>query len=135
MEKIVWDDSFCVGISKIDDEHKTLIGMINKLHESGRRQGNDETVTDLITEMTDYFHYHFESEEKEMRKYDYPDYSEHCAEHEEFVERVIAFCSEDLSQSKRVVEEMGAYLGEWLIHHVLVTDMKYKPFFQEKGLR
>lgn len=135
MAKIVWDDSFSVGIRKLDNEHKMLIGMINKLHESGQAQGNDEVVTDLITEMTDYFHYHFATEEHYMRKYHYPDYARHCAEHEEFIERVIAFCSEDLSQSKKIVAEMADYLGEWLINHVLVTDMKYTSFFHAKGLR
>ncbi len=136
MEKIIWDDKFSVGVQRFDDEHKILIEMINKLLDSGDgdAQEESETVTDLITKMTDYFHHHFRSEERCMSEHDYPGYSEHCAEHSKFVERVLDFCGDNLTQSGKIKSDMAAYLGDWLTNHVLVTDMKYASFFREKGL-
>ena len=134
MEKFTWDDKYSVGVQKFDDEHKILFGMINKLFDSGNTQEDSETVTDLITEMTDYFHHHFRTEEQCMRENGYPGYSEQCTEHSKFVERVLDFCDADLSQPEKIKKDMAIYLRDWLTNHVLVTDMKYKSFFNEKGL-
>jgi len=31
MKKIVWDDSFSVGIEELDKQHKQIVGVINRL--------------------------------------------------------------------------------------------------------
>ena len=35
---------------------------------------------------------------------------------------------------KTVPTDLLDYLKTWLIEHILVSDMKYKQFFQEKGV-
>ena len=35
---------------------------------------------------------------------------------------------------KTVPTEMLQYLKTWLVEHILVSDMKYKQFFEQKGI-
>ena len=91
MEKIIWNERFSVGVRKIDEQHKELIKMINKLIETKDTKVDSETISDILTKMTKYADYHFQTEEQYMIEYDYPDYSSHKEQHIEFKKKTVAF--------------------------------------------
>ncbi len=84
MAFLEWNPRFSVKIAEIDQQHKKLIGLINRLHESMQPVSNhDELKTAIkelstqalvINEMVEYSSYHFFTEEKYMRQYMYPGY-------------------------------------------------------------
>ena len=135
MEKIIWDESFSVGVKRIDAQHKELIKMINKLIETPDIKVDSELISDLLSRMTDYADYHFKTEEEYMVEYNYPDYSIHKDQHVEFKKQALAFCLGTMAQQETIVTEIFFYLKNWLTTHVLGSDMEYKLFFNEKGLR
>ena len=134
MEKIIWDESFSVGIQEIDKQHKKLIEIINRLIETRNVTVYSETISDVLSEMTKYADYHFRTEEEYMLKYEYPDYSLHKEQHKEFLKKTVAFCLDTMEYKKTVPVEVLSYLKNWLTNHILKSDMKYKAFFKEKGL-
>ncbi len=135
MEKIIWNESFSVGIREIDAQHKELIRMINELIEMKDAKVDSETISDILTKMTQYAVYHFKTEEQYMRDYDYPEYSLHKEKHTEFKKRTVAFCMDTMAYKETIPTEILSYLKNWLINHILKSDMKYKSFFNEKGLK
>ncbi|GBD88232.1 bacteriohemerythrin [bacterium BMS3Abin03] len=135
MEKIIWDESFSVGIQEIDEQHKELVRMINKLIGREDISVDSETISDILNEMTQYAGYHFQTEEQYMIEYDYPDYLSHKKQHTEFKKKTVAFCLDTMSYKETIPKEILTYLKTWLVHHILKVDMKYKSFFKEKGLR
>jgi hemerythrin-like metal-binding protein len=134
MEIINWKNEFSVGVQEMDEQHKILLGMINRLIEEQHTLTDPKTIADLLTEMTDYAQAHFRAEEYLMAEYDYDQKSRQEQQHQAFIEKTISFYSAtDLGPNILSVALLD-FLGSWLIGHILKEDMKYKEFFRSKGL-
>jgi hemerythrin-like metal-binding protein len=134
MEIINWKNEFSVGVQEMDEQHKMLLGMINRLIEEQHTLTDPKTIADLLTEMTDYAQAHFRAEEYLMAEYDYDQKSRQEQQHQAFIEKTISFYSAtDLGPNILSVALLD-FLGSWLIGHILKEDMKYKDFFRSKGL-
>ena len=134
MDIINWQESFSVGVSEMDSQHKKLIGMINRLIKEQKVLTNPETIAELLTEMTDYVEEHFRAEEYLMAEYGYERKSIHEQMHKEFTDKTISFCSATDIGPNILSNALLEYLSSWLVDHILAEDMKYKDFFRDKGL-
>jgi hemerythrin len=134
MEKIIWNESLSVGVAEIDRQHKQLVSILNQLLGMEGVTVESETISDTLTRMTDYADYHFNSEEGYMQKYAYPDYETHRLEHIAFMRKTAEFSMGTMVYKKTIPADLLEYLKNWLIEHILVSDMKYKQFFNEKGI-
>lgn len=131
---VLWNEKYNTGIKEIDDQHKILVDILNKLYESFVDRTTNEQMKVVIKEMADYTVYHFGVEEKYFKDFNYKGADEHVAEHETFVRKVIVF-QEDLDQGKvSVTFQLMNFLRTWLIQHINGTDRKYISLFKEKGL-
>jgi hemerythrin-like metal-binding protein len=135
MDQIEWTDSFSVGVALFDQQHRTLIDMLNKMIADPTATTRSETVADVLTDMTRYAQEHFQSEEDLMLAHGYPRRKEHTQEHREFREKVARLCVATAEGRATVPHELLAYLHQWLQHHILQVDMAFKPFFVQKGVR
>jgi hemerythrin len=131
---VLWKDSFSVGIRKIDKQHQELINIMNSLIGNEDANGSSERIASVLERMTRYAHYHFETEETLMREYQYPDFESHRADHVQFKMKTAEFCSDASNGEETLPDEVVAYLRHWLTHHILRTDMKYKPYFLQRGV-
>jgi hemerythrin-like metal-binding protein len=134
MEIISWRNEFSVGVKEMDEQHKKLIGMINKLIEEQKVLTEPQTIADLLIKMTDYAQVHFRAEEYLMAEYDYEHKTEQERQHQEFIDKTIAFYSASDLGPNLLSTALLDYLRTWLIGHILKEDMKYKEFFKSKGL-
>ncbi|NOX90816.1 MAG: hemerythrin family protein [Calditrichaeota bacterium] len=134
MDKISWKDEYSVGIKEIDAQHKKLINIMNRLIEMRNARVDSELISETLTEMTEYASKHFETEEKYMVEYDYPDYDAHKKVHKEFKKKTAFFCVDTMSHKETIPIEILTFLKDWWINHILKSDMKYKEFFREKGV-
>lgn len=135
MEKIIWDDSFSVGVRVIDDQHKQLINMINNLVDSTHITVDSEIMSETLSEMTRYMDYHFKTEETYMIDSDYPDYSIHKELHDEFMEKTIQFCEDTITRKETIPTEVLSFLMDWLTNHILKSDMQFKPHLNSRGFK
>jgi len=134
MDKIIWNESLSVGVAEIDRQHKQLVGILNQLLGMEGVKVDSETISDTLTRMTDYADYHFNSEERLMQEYAYPDYATHRLEHVAFMRKTAELSMGTMAYRKSIPTDMLEYLKTWLIEHIMVSDMKYKEFFQQKGI-
>lgn len=135
MEKIIWDESFSVGVHDLDEQHKQVILIVNTLIEMNDLKVNSEIVSDTLTKMTQYSTYHFDKEEQYMLEYEYPEYPSQKKQHQEFKRKTINFCMETMVYKETIPGEICTYLRSWWMNHILKEDMRYKKFFNERGLR
>ncbi|GAB6051857.1 bacteriohemerythrin [Magnetospira thiophila] len=131
MAMIVWNDKMSVGVETLDNDHKILIDLLNRVHAvAGEGGGDQKVLAKTLDELLDYVRYHFEAEERLMKLAAYPNLEAHqelhkvmggkvAEKHQELVERGL--------DEKGSLELMN-FLSDWLIRHILREDMKYKPF-------
>ena len=133
MPALKWRDSFSVGVPALDDDHRLLIGIINRVDESILEGSPIDWV---LGELEVYARDHFGREERMLEAANYPGIAEHRRQHEEFVEWLHA-----LGQTTSVAkdsyynfgETLGGYLRDWLNDHILKADMDYKEILSQSG--
>ncbi len=138
ISRMEWDDSYCVGIKKYDDQHKVIIDYINKLRDSLLVKDNRDTVGEILTNMTEYTVSHFLDEEVELYKHNYPGYNAHKELHDKLISEVrnfqVSFRVGRVS-SRKLSIEIIAVLTEWLVNHILKVDKQYGKFLASKGVK
>jgi len=134
MELISWKDSLNVGIVEIDEQHKKLVGLINKLFEAMANGKSSEIMQSVLSELSNYVLTHFATEEKLMKQLGYEDYEYHKQEHNYFIEKLNEFKIKFSSGKASISLELLNFLKDWLLKHIIGTDRKYIPLFKENGI-
>lgn len=134
MDSIQWSDKLSVGVGSIDAEHKKLINLVNELNQHLLVGNRNAATANTLSGLIDYTVTHFKHEEDLMKKYDYPGYAGHKAEHEKLTAKVLDFKDRYVSGKTGFTIELIKFLQDWLINHIEGTDMAYKKFFMDKGI-
>jgi len=130
----VWKDEYSVGVKSLDDDHRKLLDLINKLQTAVHYQTGDAFEKEALDEVIAYTKYHFEREEKLMEEAGYSDLDEHKKTHQSMIAKVDDFVKDYESKGHEVLEEVASYLKDWLIGHINGTDQEYSALLKEKGV-
>jgi len=130
MVLVKWDEKYSVGLESIDTQHKTLVGLINQLHEAMKLGRSKELIKPTLDSLTKYTKEHFTFEEEKMQAVNYPGLAEHRNQHEEFVKKVDAFVADYDAGRAGLTFAIINFLRDWLLHHIADTDKKYSSYLQ-----
>jgi len=122
-----WNSNFETGQPVIDEQHKKLVEIINKLGHQLTHDFNEVEVLQVVDELVDYTVYHFTTEEAIWREGLSSDQMvlEHEKTHQDFVDEISKVRQSCKSlHDKEVREEMLSFLTRWLAFHILNTDRK-----------
>lgn len=86
--KIEWSDDLSTNIPLIDIQHKNLITKINEFLQAVSRGRGQKEIAKAISIFEEFVNSHFETEEKSMLQYKFPDYKLHKNQHEKFIKVV-----------------------------------------------
>jgi hemerythrin len=128
MEVIKWRQSYCTGITWIDEEHRTLVGLIDRLYHALRDRKDRETIMEVCNEVIAYTEYHFANEEEAIAAY--PAREEHRAEHTRMKARVVELQGGLSGDYRQSAEQLYRFLRQWLVSHIQGSDFKYVPYLQ-----
>lgn len=135
MAVFVWKDAYSVQIKEIDDQHKKLVGLINKLDSAMLEGKGRQVMGSILKELIGYCQTHFATEERLMKTHGYPEYQEHKTKHEKMTRKVLDVQKQYETGSVAITIEVMKFLQDWLDKHILGTDMKYAPFLLSKGVK
>ncbi|MCF7966006.1 hemerythrin domain-containing protein [Methylobacter sp. Wu8] len=138
---IKWDSRFSVDNSTIDMEHKLLLTLLNVLEVVLRNPHEKDSVRFFIDQLYESAREHFIHEEKLQIKYMFPYYEENKTGHEALIveldairEEIYTFINKtgaSQNEADSMSEKINHVLRDWLIDHILKSDMKMKGFMND----
>ena len=131
---IKWSDSIKVNVKVFDEQHKNLVGLINKLHRSMKSRRAGSAVAEILAELVAYTKTHFKAEEDAMRKHAYPGLPQQQQQHKALIQQVAETQKKMASGNAMISMEVMDFLKDWLVKHIQGSDKEYGPFFNSKGM-
>ncbi|WP_304544360.1 bacteriohemerythrin [Sulfurimonas microaerophilic] len=122
-----WDSNFETGIEKIDEQHKKLVEILNRLAAHLASHSNIDELNDIFDELANYADYHFKTEEGVWSQYFENDkwFTEHEKTHGSFLDEVVAIKENKKHKAfDEVIYEIVLFLAQWLAYHILDTDKR-----------
>lgn len=120
-----WYKKYSVNNEELDEHHKALFNIINKLYENCIYIDNRNGLEQIIDELILYSNYHFTAEEQHMKNIGYKEIEKHISEHISFKQRALQLQQDIDKNDYEGSKELIAFLGNWLLHHVMEEDKKY----------
>ena len=138
-EDIQWSDEYTTGINAIDSQHEDIIKSVNALYKALEENAGKETIIELIEKLDNYTTKHFDTEEKYMKIYNYPEYAAQVRAHEFFktIYNEIRYHSHYLTGDKYMhVYQFALHLNQilidWLRIHLETLDKVFAAFLKDK---
>jgi methyl-accepting chemotaxis protein len=131
---IKWGPQYMLGIDEVDNQHKRLADLINKLHSVMKERKSNSETGKILNELVEYAKVHFNDEENLQKQANYPDYENHKQTHVNLVEKIVHFQKEFHQGNTMLSMEIMNFLKDWLINHILGIDKKYVPYMKKAGI-
>jgi len=134
-KKLEWLDEYSVEIKILDDQHKQMFVTINELLDAINTNTPQEHLKNIIDDLIKYKLFHFETEEKYFKEFNYEGAEEHITKHREFNEKLNIIIGKHPENNLELAFELIDFLEDWLVGHLMVVDQKYIKCFKEHGLK
>lgn len=132
---IGWKDSYAVGVTMIDTQHKKLFEIAAHAEEillMPEHLDKFDEIIEIINELKAYTVFHFSEEQGIMEKIKYPKYFSHCTEHQDFIEKMEAIDLSILDHCQQdELNDIIQFIVNWIVEHVLSRDMDLAKYYHE----
>jgi len=126
-----WEQSYCVGIQALDDQHKGLFSTLNNFYDILMSHGDPTLMDKELSSLLQQTRAHCKTEEAYMLEHGYPGYQIHKKMHELLLhqlEDVLILESGSYDQPWVARLETADFLHTWLVAHILNEDKKLGAF-------
>lgn len=135
MPLLTWEQKHSVGVKELDDQHKKLFEIINRLFDAMQASKDITELNAVLADMDDYAHYHFATEEKYFDQFDFEDKEAHIAQHRAFDEKAENFIKKNALGDSTLSFDVLDFLEDWWLGHINNVDKQYTKCFNEHGLK
>lgn len=133
MEKVFWKKEYSVGSDYLDRQHQNLLLIVNDFNRSINKNEGTKAAYSILNRLVQYVETHFRDEELLMKSARFPldELNAHIKEHEELTENIFALCENWTSQKEESLPKISKFLVDWLMVHIMSTDMKYSKYIAQ----
>lgn len=135
MVMINWDINLKTGVEIVDDQHKKLVDLVNRLYDAMIGGRGNQVLGQILTELVDYTVYHFKTEEDMFRQYGYREAAQHIQEHKDLTEKAVALKAAFDGGKATITLDTMNFLKDWLVNHIMKSDKQFGPFLNSKGVK
>jgi hemerythrin len=135
MAFIDWNPAMSVGVAALDEEHKKLVAIINRLHDGIQKGHQREVLSQVLESLIEYAKEHFIHEEELFEQSAYANAAVHVDEHRQLVQKVMNVARHFDSRPVAALDyELMSFLQSWLLNHIQSSDKKYSAWFNAHGI-
>ncbi|ABF43443.1 Hemerythrin-like, metal-binding protein [Candidatus Koribacter versatilis Ellin345] len=132
---IRWKSSYSVGVSVMDNEHRSLFNVMHEL-DNALAAGSGQLVIDtVLAKVTNWAEQHFTHEEELMLENGFPGYEAHRAEHDQARRQLETYEHDRKAGKQGVPVSLLLFLDSWLRQHILKIDLQYAGYLNQRGIR
>lgn len=121
-----WNKQFNIGVDSIDNAHRKLFSIVQKLIHLSRDENNGQwACAEGIKYFKNYTAEHFADEESYMQSIGYKGFEIHKRLHDDMRYKTIPALEKDLTESNYSQESIQHFLGiclGWLTTHIQIED-------------
>ncbi len=121
---VSWDDSLSVGIDVLDEHHKHLFDLINRLFEVVTEHRGTKEVARVLKSLDLYARVHFRAEERLMQEHNYVGLTQQKYQHHQFMEELQSFYKKLHVNPLTTQYDVLQFARTWLVTHILEEDMQ-----------
>lgn len=119
-------DEFKTGIEIIDNEHKILFEIADKIYNLSKNEfiiDKYDRIVNLIEELKGYAALHFRDEEAYMESINYKKMFTQKVDHDNFIKKLNQIDLNDLDANQEdYILELLDFINDWLVSHILEKD-------------
>lgn len=119
-----WESCYELGIAIIDEQHKTLVGIYNKLAKAFIAQKTSDILQDILKELNDYADFHFKTEEQLFIQKKLRGLEEHLQEHHNYLVKMKQF-EDTIKLGINIDFSLLSFIKKWWSDHILISDREY----------
>lgn len=130
-----WDSALDVGVDAMNQQHKILIGMMDKLYTQNNTQATKTQLIEGVNELFAFVIKHFREEEGFMASIHFPNLEAHKKLHQNLLNDLKTL-GDDFKQNseEKLSSEFIIFLKFWLSTHIMGIDNKYGTYAKQTGL-
>ena len=133
--KNISDDDLYLGIDVIDDEHRELLDVINRLVAASCAGSDARFVDNIAFELIAGIQAHFRSEEGQMAAWSYDGLARHKAAHAELFDSLeTLLLANRFTTGSNLADALVGFLQAWLGDHILGDDKRLADFLKARGI-
>ena len=135
MAFLEWTEETKIGVGRLDDGHKKLFDIMNRLHDSVLAGNVRDILNDTLDELDDLADTQFNSEMYLLEQTGYHNTCSHRAIHKVAI-KMFANIRRDESRvdNRLLAMEMLRVTKGWLFLHIQQEDRKYGKFLNNMGI-
>jgi hemerythrin-like metal-binding protein len=111
-----------VGNEVMDSDHKMLLTLCQKIHDSTRPDRKIDDLERALDELLQYTREHFDREEAEMRRINYANLIPHTEDHDKQIQNVFKLRNLFGDANPLLTVQVSRYLGKALLQHIAAHD-------------
>jgi len=126
MALIKWKNEYSVGVTKLDNQHKKIIEIINQVIGQQFSIQNEKEIEEILNNLQNYIKEHFQTEEEYMLKHHYSGYEEQKKEHNQFIDRLFEAQKEHFKNGHLTSINLFNFVWDWFSQHILILDRQLR---------
>jgi hemerythrin-like metal-binding protein len=134
MALIVWDARLATGHSAIDEQHQSLVEIVNRLHGAMKQGKGKGEIQGILVFLNDYTVTHFAMEEGLMAQHGYSGAARHRAIHADLVRQLAELVDKFQQGTATLTLPVMTFLEEWLVQHIMGEDQLFAKELRDKGV-
>ncbi|NOZ45289.1 MAG: bacteriohemerythrin [Chlorobi bacterium] len=130
---IEWNDTYKLGIESIDNQHKKLIDIANKLYAGLMQKKGKEVILSVFKGLIEYAQQHFSFEENFFKQFNYPEQKSHIKSHQKFIAEIDILKNDFKHDNIKIYAKTIDFIQTWINHHILISDREYVELYKKNG--